>query len=608
MMIPKQTFLHTTGTFLVALSFLLPLSSITKADSHGSKGEGEACIECHRSEQPGIYKEWNDSKHGQYGVDCYDCHKAETDDVDAFKHNGKTISVLVTPNDCQRCHEQEVKESNRSHHAKGGDILASADNILGAVVGGPAAVVVGCEQCHGSKVEIGADGKPSAGWPNTGIGRLNPDGSKGACTSCHTRHAFSKAQARQPEACGKCHLGPDHPQLEVYNESQHGIVFRAKIDEMNLESQKWVAGIDYSAAPTCATCHMSAAPGAPKTHDVGERLSWNLRAKISSKKNMVRLNDGLIEYDVAEGQALPKVGDKPEDPKAGGGTVSEVLTWEDRRNKMQTVCQACHSPAYVNSHYESLDKFVALYNDKFAKPVSAIMGELSANGTITKTAFDDWIEWLWWELWHHEGRRARTGAAMMGPDYAWWHGIYDVAKRLYMEFIPELNKIAGEEESKRLQETHLKPIEGHDWYFEALGDATSRASVLDGLEIKAVGGDNYNFKGGISINDEAHIHNARANVGDATEVRVKITENSTVVDNSKIKVFVVINGEERLLNGVNGQGQTWELDKNGEVVVWNAPVPEKIVWDEDIALQGQKVSFVLEINEIRSEALSVNIN
>ena len=27
------------------------------------------------------------------------------------------------------------------------------------------------------------------------------------------------------------------------------------------------------------------------------------------------------------------------------------------------------------------------------------------------------LGWHWWELWHHEGRRARHGAAMMGPDY-----------------------------------------------------------------------------------------------------------------------------------------------------------------------------------------------
>jgi hydroxylamine dehydrogenase len=33
------------------------------------------------------------------------------------------------------------------------------------------------------------------------------------------------------------------------------------------------------------------------------------------------------------------------------------------------------------------------------------------------------------ELWHHEGRRARFGAAMMAPDYTWWHGFYECKKR-----------------------------------------------------------------------------------------------------------------------------------------------------------------------------------
>jgi hypothetical protein len=51
-------------------------------------------------------------------------------------------------------------------------------------------------------------------------------------------------------------------------------------------------------------------------------------------------------------------------------------------------------------------------------------------------AFGNEIEWYYWELWHHEGRRARHGAAMMGPDYTWWHGIYDVIHNFYFEFLP----------------------------------------------------------------------------------------------------------------------------------------------------------------------------
>ena len=95
-------------------------------------------------------------------------------------------------------------------------------------------------------------------WPNTGIGRINLDGSRGSCSACHSRHDFSPRRARQPENCGKCHLGPDHPQKEIYEESKHGVAYRDLKDDMNLDAKTWVLGEDYSAAPTCATCHMSA--------------------------------------------------------------------------------------------------------------------------------------------------------------------------------------------------------------------------------------------------------------------------------------------------------------------------------------------------------------
>ena len=45
-----------------------------------------------------------------------------------------------------------------------------------------AAAVNGCWQCHGSVVQV--DPKTGhldpATWPNTGIGRVNPDGSEGS--------------------------------------------------------------------------------------------------------------------------------------------------------------------------------------------------------------------------------------------------------------------------------------------------------------------------------------------------------------------------------------------------------------------------------------------
>ncbi len=146
---------------------------------------------------------------------------------------------------------------------------------------------------------------------------------------------------------------------------------------------------------------------------------------------------------------------------------------EDRRGKMENVCYACHEEGVIEGHYEQFDQVVDLYNEKFAKPIAAVMGELKAQGYITAAPFDDQIEWTWWEIWHHEGRRARHGASMSGPDYTWWHGIYDVAKHTYFKWIPELKetviaKDGNDEVAVALLEKHFKPIEGHSWYFNGM--------------------------------------------------------------------------------------------------------------------------------------------
>lgn len=364
----------------------------------------QKCISCHEESDiaPVIVRQWEQSAHARSGVGCYECHIAEPDEVDAFEHYGATISIIVSPKDCALCHEQQVEEFDGSHHARGGQILGSLDNVLGEVVEGVPVANAGCKQCHGSEVKVLEGGKldPTT-WPNTGIGRLNPDGSKGSCTACHSRHAFSPMLARQPENCGKCHLGPDHPQYEIYTESKHGIAFRAFIHRMNLSSDRWVLGIDYDAAPTCATCHMSAAKGLPLTHDIGRRISWTLRPEVSFKLD----------------------------------------NWEQRRENMKTVCRNCHTPDYVDGFYKQFDDVIGLYNEKFAKPAQAIMKKLREEGKINETPFDEEIEWMYFFLWHHEGRRARHGASMMGPDYTQWHGFYEVAHRFYIEFIPEAERL-----------------------------------------------------------------------------------------------------------------------------------------------------------------------
>ena len=68
------------------------------------------------------------------------------------------------------------------------------------------------------------------------------------------------------------------------------------------------------------------------------------------------------------------------------------------------------------------------------------MDELYAAGRLSEDLyFDEELEWEFYEFWHHEGRRARMGAAMMAPDYAWWHGFYELKHRFL-----KILELAGE--------------------------------------------------------------------------------------------------------------------------------------------------------------------
>ena len=379
--------------------------------------ESQKCIRCHAQKTPGIVAQWKGSRHAGAGVGCFECHYSlsEKEELGTFTHEGETITTVLSPKACQTCHGAIVAENQRSHHASAAKFIGSLDNVLGEVAEGRLAAVNGCWQCHGSTVALvkNADGsirKNAAGapmldpetWPNTGIGRVNLDGSLGACSACHSRHAFSKAMARQPEVCGKCHLGPDHPQAEIYDESKHGIAYRTQKEQMHLDADKWIVGVTYTAAPTCSTCHMSATSKQPITHDVGARISWTLRPVISKK----------------------------------------LENWEAKRTAMKEVCGNCHGSPFVDAFYKTFDDTVDLYNTKFAQPAQNIMNALRDAKKLTDTPFDEEIKWTFYRLWHHEGRRARMGASMQGPDFVQWQGVFEVAESFYTRFLPQAKEAA----------------------------------------------------------------------------------------------------------------------------------------------------------------------
>lgn len=143
----------------------------------------QACVDCHAQANPGIVSHWQASSHAEKGIGCAECHAAAQADADSFVHYGALIATVVTLRDCAVCHLTEAQEFAHSHHAAGGQILASLDNFLaetvegsrvpfnphsplapqallgrpqtdGQQVNGQAAAFSGCQQCHGSKIGL----------------------------------------------------------------------------------------------------------------------------------------------------------------------------------------------------------------------------------------------------------------------------------------------------------------------------------------------------------------------------------------------------------------------------------------------------------------------
>ena len=388
----------------------LDLAPKTLFVDRGYSEEAAACIECHAEETPGIVESWKNGKMGHASVSCYDCHVVEetspmASQCPGVKGTRTYTSPMVSSATCERCHPVEVEQFLKSGHAllasrpvvetekfqdlmyhnEGGEFFG----VEGGTAINSAPRATGCQMCHGTEVELGEDNLPVNGtWPG-GVGTRYPDGSVGTCTVCHTRHEFSVAEARKPEACASCHLGPDHPDIEIYLESKHGQIYLTQGEDWNWDAapETWQPG-DYT-APTCATCHMSGIGGLSTTHNVNERLKWDL----VHQKSVIRSGE------------------------RGDGEQGDKL--------MRQVCANCHSTLHTDAQRDALDATVELYNSYWDEAVR-MKEDLAARGLLKEDPWTDGYQELMYYLWHHTGRRARHGAAMNGPDYAHWHGFFQM--------------------------------------------------------------------------------------------------------------------------------------------------------------------------------------
>ena len=211
----------------------------------------------------------------------------------------------------------------------------------------------------------------------------------GECQKCHLRHEFSREQVRKPETCNACHIGPDHPQYEIYQESPHGIAYATTGENWNWEAESGTLTVEDFPAATCQICHMSGFGATSTTHDVGERLTWYLFAPISERRP----------------------------------------AWQDNMVRMQSVCLECHNSEFIGDFYQKADLAVESVNDFVARS-DTIQNELKNAGLLTDAPFDETFDYEYFELWHHWGRTTKFGTWMQGPDYVQWHGAYEILKSM----------------------------------------------------------------------------------------------------------------------------------------------------------------------------------
>jgi hydroxylamine dehydrogenase len=353
-----------------------------------------ACVVCHRRTTPGIVEQFGHSTMAEANVTCQQCHEVKSDYPGAEEHEGTYVLATPTTAMCEKCHTTEVAQYYQSRHSLPAYVAFAGSKDLSpqflamyekipegsyspdksrnaiAAIEGPDMTPFTCETCHN-------------------IGRPAADGSVGQCQKCHLRHEFNREQARKPETCNACHIGPDHPQWEIYHESPHGIAYSTMGHTWNWEAEAGTLTVNDFPAPTCAICHMSGFGTSGTTHDVGDRLTWYLFAPISDRRP----------------------------------------SWQDNKVRMQGVCMECHNQDFLDAFYTAADTATEHVNE-WVKQSDEMMAPLQAQNLLTAAPFDEPIDFTYFELWHHWGRTAKFGAWMQGPDYSQWHGAYELISDL----------------------------------------------------------------------------------------------------------------------------------------------------------------------------------
>jgi len=386
------------------------------------------CVTCHTEQTPNIVTDWKLSAHGREEIGCDACHgdgHSTAADVDQVN--------LPTPSTCEGCHETQVSQYMAGKHA----LAWAAMEAMPTTHWLPMALregMKGCGGCH--KIGVKSD-EEILRLKSMGAGHGNA-----SCDACHTRHLFSKEEARQPEACRTCHMGFDHPQWEMYSSSKHGVRYDLK--------QKGIIPSS-AAAPTCQTCHM-----VEGNHEV--RTAWGFLAvrlplpeDEEWKADQVTILQALGVLD-PEGNPTPRL----DVVKAADVARLTQEDFDRERNKMIKVCTDCHSETFAQAEIAKGDDMIREADHLLAQAIREVAA-LYQDGVLAKpdtyaAAFPDLltfqdaptaIEQTLFEMHLKHRMRAFQGTFHANPDYAFWYGWSEMVRDL-----TDIREMAAELRSK----------------------------------------------------------------------------------------------------------------------------------------------------------------
>ncbi len=399
--------------------------------------DSKSCAGCHARFHPVIVRQFAASAMGRPGVQnprvkyalsqitCANCHGTNHDEIMATK--GRVPETV-----CGACHQQIYKEhvldAGHSYGPGPGGLGINWERNIGVphYKQMPRKVMeMGCDPCH---AQAGAtDAKYWSEEQKKYVDTSSLEIRNG-CIACHTRHAFHLEEARKPEACYTCHMGPDHPNYEAYMSSKHGSIYAARG-----RAWDWSASLAQAQweVPTCAYCHMlyvGADGGRSVSHNMTRKIVWGMgvQAAVGQLRDLTAL---------------------PEN--------------EAKRNEMIKVCLTCHSEDKARRYLESADAhklagdalvidarqiLAGLYRDRLIEPshgqVSAglLQGPrftaielpgVVASHSPTSIYYDVTpIERDYFDMFFFSALKSYKGAFHMSPDYAWWYGYADVLGHL----------------------------------------------------------------------------------------------------------------------------------------------------------------------------------